>query len=83
VDSQTVLTALLVAACSAYAAWNVMPAALRRKLAAWAGRPQPATGGNGSCGGGCEGCGSAAPRAPAPGLAPGESVVRIVRQPPS
>jgi hypothetical protein len=80
VDGQTAITALLVAACSAYAAWNVMPAALRRKLAAWAGRPLPVT--SGGCGGGCDGCGSAAPKAPAPGLAPGESVVRIVRQPP-
>jgi hypothetical protein len=74
-DSQTVITALLVVACSAYAAWHVMPATLRRKLAAWAGRPLPAA--SGGCGGGCDGCGSS----PAPGRTNGEAVIRIVRQP--
>jgi hypothetical protein len=75
---QSTLTALLVAACSGYAAWNVMPAALRRRLAAWAGKPLPATAGG--CGGGCDGC--AAAGTPAPGRVPGASVIRIVRQPP-
>jgi hypothetical protein len=76
---QTALTAVVVAACSAYAAWNVMPAALRRRLAAWAGRPLRAGGG---CGGGCDGCGPAPLGMPEPGRLPGESVIRIVRPPP-
>ena len=74
-DMQTVLTALLVAACSGYAAWKLMPDALRRKLAAWVGRPLPAA--SGGCGSGCDGCGSNPP----PRSTPGESVIRIVRQP--
>ncbi len=78
-DWQTAVTALVVAACAGYAAWNVMPAALRRQLAAWAGKPLPAAGGG--CGG-CDGCGSAPVNTPAPGLASGQSVIRIVRQPP-
>ncbi len=76
-DWQTVITALLVASCSGYAVWAVMPVALRRKLAGWVGKPLPAA--SGGCGGGCAGCGSAA----TPATAPGEAVIRIVRQPDS
>jgi hypothetical protein len=79
-DWQTVLSALLVAGCSAFAAWRVVPAALQRRLAAWVGQPLPAA--NGGCGGGCDGCAATPSVAPAPGLSPGESVIRIVRQPP-
>ncbi len=73
---QTAVTALIVVACSGYAAWRVMPVALQRRLAAWVGKPLPAA--SGGCGGGCDGCGSAAP--PAPGVVAGESVIRIVRK---
>jgi hypothetical protein len=75
---QTLITTVLVATCSAYAAWSVMPVAWRRRLAAWAGRPLPASSG---CGGGCDGCGSAAKSGSASGQAPGPAVIRIVRQP--
>jgi hypothetical protein len=65
---QTVATALLVLACSGYALWTLMPAALRARLrpgrpAAWA------------CGG-CGGCGPAAP-------AQAQRPIHIVRRPPS
>ncbi len=79
---QALLAGLLVVACSSYAMWSLMPAALRRRVAAWRGRPLPAAG---SACGGCDGCGSAAraPVAPgAAGLPEGTSVIRIVRQPP-
>lgn len=67
---QTLVAALLVLACSGYAAWTLMPAALRARL-----RPgQPVASG---CGG-CSGCGPA-PKAAAPAAQP----VRIVRRPPS
>jgi ferrous iron transport protein B len=78
---QTVLAGLLVAGCSTYAVWSLMPAGLRRRLAASLGSPLPAAGG--ACGG-CGGCHSAAPAATAPGgarLPEGTSVVRVVRQP--
>jgi hypothetical protein len=78
---QGAVTAVVVAACSAYAVWNVMPAALRRRLAAWAGRPLPA-GGGGGCGSGCDGCGPAPVGTPLPGRVPGEAVIRVVRPPP-
>jgi hypothetical protein len=65
---QTLITALLVLACSAYAAWALMPAALRARL-----RPgQPVASGCGGCGG----CGPAAHKAQ-------QQTIRIVRRPPS
>ena len=65
---QTLITALLVLACSGYAAWSLMPGALRARL-----RPgqAPASG----CGG-CGGCGPAAPKAQ-------QQTIHIVRRPPS
>lgn len=68
---QTLVTALLVLACSAYAAWTLMPAALRARL-----RPgRPVSSGCGGCGGGC---------APAAGTsASKDQPIRIVRRPPS
>ena len=68
---QTFVTALLVLACSGYAAWSLMPAALRARL-----RPGKAGAAQAGGCGGCGGCGSAAPRA---ALQP----IRIVRRPPS
>ena len=38
--AQTIVVALLVAACALYAVWTLMPAAARRKLAA-AALPEP------------------------------------------
>lgn len=49
---ETVLVMAIVAGCTAYAVWTLMPSSLRRALAARFGRPLPQTGG---CGG-CDGC---------------------------
>ena len=68
---QTFLTVLIVLACSGYAAWSLMPAALRQKLHPSKAGAQAA----GGCGG-CGGCGSTAPRAAV-------QPIRIVRRPPS
>ncbi len=65
---QAVVAALLVLGCSGYAAWTLMPAALRARLRP--GQP-PASG----CGG-CGGC------APAPARAHARPI-RIVRRPPA
>jgi len=71
---QTLVAALLVLACSAYAAWSLMPAAWRARL-----RPgQPAASG---CGG-CSGCGPAA--GPSTGTPPAKTQpIRFVRRPPA
>ena len=75
---QLLATAVLVAGCSGYALWSVLPAVLRSRLSAWCGRPStlPAA----ACGG-CSGCG-AKPALP-PGAAVGVAVIRIVRRPPA
>jgi hypothetical protein len=65
---QTLIAALLVLACSGYAAWTLMPTALRARLRP--GRPVSS-----GCGG-CDNCGPAAPKA-------GAQPIRIVRRPPS
>ncbi len=49
---QTLVTAVIVAGSTAYAAWRLMPAAWRSALARRVGRAAPAAG----CGG-CDGCG--------------------------
>ena len=68
---QTLIAALLVLACAAYAGWTLMPAALRARL-----RPgQPVSAG---CGG-CDGCGSTKTAKAAPLAQP----IHIVRRPPS
>ena len=65
---QTLITALLVVACSGYATWTLMPAALRARM-----RPgQPVASGCGGCGG----CGPAARKGQ-------QLTIRIVRRPPS
>lgn len=71
---QTLVATLLVLACTGYAAWSLMPAALRARL-----RPgQPAASGCGGCGG----CGPAAGN-PA-GTSPTKAQpIRIVRRPPA
>ena len=70
---QTLLTALLVLGCAGYAAWSLMPAALRRRLRARLGaKPVADAGGCGGCGG-CSDT-PAKPGAPQP--------VHIVRRPP-
>jgi hypothetical protein len=58
---QTLIVALLVAWASAYAAWVLMPAPLKRGLLGWAQRHCPGlarrvAAGEGGCGG-CSGCG--------------------------
>jgi len=67
---QTLIAALLVLVCSGYAAWSLMPAALRARL-----RPGHAPEASGC--GGCGGCGPAAPKAQL------TQPIRIVRRPPS
>jgi hypothetical protein len=71
---QLAITALLVAGCTVYAVWSLLPAGWKRRLAArYRGLP---AGGSGC--GGCEGCAG-----PDSGTAaPTEQVVRIVRPPP-
>lgn len=66
---QTWVTALIVLACSGYAAWSLMPAALR----AWLRPGQAPASGCGACGG----CGPAAQKAPQ-----AAQPIRIVRRPP-
>jgi hypothetical protein len=73
---QIAITALLVGACAVYALWTLLPAVLRRRLAARLGRPAAAAGG---CGG-CDSCGSPAPP---PAGEPTEQVIRIVKRPPA
>jgi hypothetical protein len=80
---QLVVVAFVVAACAVYAAWALMPAALRRPLAAALLRlplPVPlarglrrAAQGGGACG--CEGCDAKPVSA-----APGPRVIRIHRR---
>jgi hypothetical protein len=72
---QNLVTGLIVAGCTAYAAWRLMPASLRGRLALLLGRPAPAAA---ACGG-CDGCGSGAAKSAA---AAGPAVIKIVRQPP-
>jgi ferrous iron transport protein B len=70
---QSLVTALLVAACAVYALWSLLPRSLRQRVAAWRGKPLPPAG---ACGG-CDGCGSSPKAEP-----PKEAVIRIVRRPP-
>ncbi len=70
---QTLVTALVVAACAACALWSLLPRSLRQRVAAALGKPLPPASG---CGG-CDGCSSS----PKPAT-PGEAVIRIVRRPP-
>lgn len=67
---QQLAVALIVLACSGYAAWTLMPASLRQRLGARLGLKSTASG----CGA-CSGCAPAKPAAAQP--------VRIVRRPPS
>ena len=67
---QQLIVALIVLACSGYAAWTLMPAWLRQRVGARLGLKSAATG----CGG-CSGCAPAKTAAMQP--------VHIVRRPPS
>jgi threonine/homoserine/homoserine lactone efflux protein len=71
---QLLCTVLLVAGCSAYALWALMPGALRRRLRAATGARAVADAG--ACGG-CGGCGTRAAQPGAP------QVVHILRRPPA
>ncbi len=85
---QTLIVAMLVAGCSAFAAWTLMPAAARRALAgalltlplpgfAIAPMRRAATKTSGC---GCDGCDHAPPKSDAP---PAPQVVRFHPRPPS
>jgi len=73
---QSLVVALIVMACSLYAAWTLMPSALRRTLALWMlklalpewlARPfRRAAGPAGACGG-CDSCGDTASKPAATG----------------
>ena len=65
---QSLVVGLIVAACAAYAAWALMPASWRRRLARRLGWRDPAPG----CGG-CDGCASE------PDAKPREAVVTVHR----
>ena len=66
-SAQILIVALLVGGCAVHAAWLLMPAALRRALAArWLHRALVPTAG---CSSGCDGCGSARKAAPIGGAA--------------
>jgi hypothetical protein len=52
---ETVVVMAIVAGCTGYAVWTLMPSSLRRALAARFGRTLPRDAG--ACGGGCDGCG--------------------------
>ena len=93
---QTSIVVVLVATCTVYAAWALMPAALRRPLAVvlqrWPliGRlPGVARAAQSLVGCGCDGCDRSASAAKLGGSratnatgATGTSVIRIVRRPP-
>ena len=76
-DVQTTLVAIIVPACALYAVWLLAPAGLKRRaaqrlLAAPLPRPiaaalQRSAAGANACG--CDGCDSAAKKAPAPSAA--------------
>lgn len=87
---QTLITALLVTGCTLYAAWSLMPAAWRRRLASWLLRWAPRSrtlqqaartgGGCGSGDDGCSGCSASGPATPAAPAGQGQ-VIRIHRRP--
>ncbi|MBL8308268.1 MAG: hypothetical protein JNM33_16365 [Rubrivivax sp.] len=68
---QNLAVGLIVGTCSAYAAWALMPMALRQRLTARWGLKARGTSG---CGG-CSGCAPARPAAAQP--------IHILRRPPS
>ena len=76
---QLLCTALIVAACSLYALWSLLPASLRRRWRArWQGSRSPVAAAT-ACGG-CDNCGGDAlppPRVGADGQT--EAVIRFVR----
>ena len=76
-DWQFIVATLVVLACLGYAAWSLMPAALRSRLRRALGRPGLPEAG---CGSGCDGCGDTA--APPPGSTRAEQVIRVFRRPP-
>ncbi|MDO9075669.1 MAG: hypothetical protein Q7U73_20680 [Rubrivivax sp.] len=72
-DAQTLIAGVLVVACSAWAAWTLLPAGARAWCLARLGL-RPAA----PVASGCGGCGGCAGGAPAAGQV---QVVRIVRRP--
>jgi hypothetical protein len=48
---ETVLVMLIVAGCTGYAVWTLLPSSLKRAWAARLGRPLRPSGGCGGCGG--------------------------------
>lgn len=73
-DVQTLIAGALVAGCSAWAVWMLLPAGPRAWLRKRLGLASPPPSSAGACGG-CSGCGGTAPRAGAP------QTVTIVRRP--
>jgi hypothetical protein len=73
-DVQTLIAGGLVAGCSAWAVWMLLPAGPRARLRSRLGLEAPATSSAGACGG-CSGCRGTAPPAGAP------QGVTIVRRP--
>jgi hypothetical protein len=57
---ETVVVMLIVAGCTGYAVWTLMPSSWRRALAARLGRPLRRDAR--ACGGGCDGCGDSGPK---------------------
>lgn len=60
---ETLLVMLIVAGCTAYAAWTLMPRAWQRAIAQRLGWRIAAAKG---CGGGCDGCGDTPAGGPKP-----------------
>ena len=71
---QTLIVALIVIACSAYAGWSLMPGAWRAAVNRRLGRaPAPS--------GGCSGCGGGCAPAPAGPRASATAVITLHRRP--
>ena len=56
---QTVFSALIVAGCTGYAVWTLLPASARRRVQSALGKPTAATRGCGGCAGCDHGAGAA------------------------
>lgn len=76
-DVQTLIAGALVAGCSAWAAWMLLPARPRAWLRKRLGLATPAPSSAGACGG-CSGCGAGCGSAPTAGA---PQVVTILKRP--
>ncbi|MBA4176965.1 MAG: hypothetical protein C0505_10470 [Leptothrix sp. (in: Bacteria)] len=74
-DTQAFIAGLLVAGCSGWVVWLLMPTVVRRRCRAGLGLKPATAAAQGGCAGCGGGCGGAAPAAGAP------QVVKIVRPP--